>query len=226
MRDKFIGDSLDMSKGAVLALLACHGLPTLVCPLPATAEFDFGLYSRVLGISSPHILFDPPALRFRGQQRNQYLKALGQYLAKTPPAARGVALLDPDKGLCEGPPSNLFLRIGEVVTLARHHHSCTFAIYHHKNAAKLSYPILVRKLSEFSAFAYDFGAAALLFMGAEQNAVHRILKIIRGSLNPARVMDAGIQSMEQSPTVCASLPPQARFTPGGGHKKGMHNGGS
>jgi len=191
MRDKFIGDSLDMSKRTVLALLACHGLPTLVCPLPATAEFNFGLYSRVLGISSPHTFFTPPALRFRGQQRDQYLKALGQHLAKTPAAARGVVLFDPDKGLCEGLPSNLFLRIGEVVMLARDHQTCTFAIYHHKNAARLSYPILVRKLSEFSAFAYDFGAAALLFMGAEQNAVHRVLKIIRSSLSPARVMDAG-----------------------------------
>lgn len=191
MRDKFVGDSLDMSKRTVLALLACQEVPTLVCPLPATARFDFGLYSRVLGISPPHSLFDPLALRFRGHQRDQYLKALGQHLATTAPAARGVVLLDPDKGLCEGSPSNLFLRIGEVVTLARDHQAWTLAIYHHKNAARLSYPTLVRKLSELSAFAYDFGAAALLFMGAEQNAVHRVLKIIRGSLNPARVIDAG-----------------------------------
>ena len=50
MRDRFLGNSLDMSKRAVVSLLRKAGYCFLICPLPSEADFSETVYRSCRGL--------------------------------------------------------------------------------------------------------------------------------------------------------------------------------
>lgn len=187
MRDRFIGDSLDMSKRAAAALLRCAGFRLMICPLPSQADFSEAVYRACLGLQEQDELFNP-ALRFRGNQREKHLSALRAELSQWEPEKPGVVILDPDKGVHDSLKSNLFITIDEVKGLVEAAKGNVVAVYHHKNAGSLSYLDLVGRFMPRLSLAYDFGAALLCFVHSRVEHLRRVQQGFAANLNPARIL--------------------------------------
>jgi len=185
MRDRYLGDSLDMSKRAAVAMLRDAGFTLCVCPLPSQAGFSEAVYRSCLMLNDNDKLFNPLKKRFRTYQRKQHLKALSEELSNWNPVTTGIAILDPDKGVHNSQKSNLFVTVAEVNTLAEKH---IVAVYHHKNAGRISYLDLVKCFLPRPAIAYDFGAAVLCFVHTEAEKLKKVADTFSANLNPARLL--------------------------------------
>lgn len=190
MRDRFLGDSLDMSKRAAICLLRDAGFALLICPLPSEAAFSEKGYRSCLGLEEKDRLFSPTE-RFRRTQRERHLAALRDDLSNWEPEKPGIAILDPDKGVHDLLKSNLFLTVDEVKDLSEIARPQMIAVYHHKNAGKISYSDLVGRFMPRPAMAYDFGAAALCFVHSDAEQLRNVRKVFSDRLNPARVLPRG-----------------------------------
>lgn len=116
MRDRFLGDSLDMSKRAAVSLLRDAGFRLFICPLPSQADFSEAVYRSCLQLGEMDKLFNP-TVRFRATQREKHLTALRDALSKSKPEKPGIAILDPDKGVHASLKSNMFVTLDEVNSL-------------------------------------------------------------------------------------------------------------
>lgn len=186
MRDRFLGDSLDMSKRAAVSLLRNAGFRVLVCPLPSQDDFSEKVYRSCLGMKEEDELFNP-VVRFRATQREKHLNVLRDHLSNWKPEKPGIAILDPDKGVHESLKSNLFLTVEEIDGLVGANRAHVIAVYHHKNAGGISYLDLVARFTPRPAFAYDFGAAVLCFGHSEVGHLQHVRGVF-SQLNPGRVL--------------------------------------
>ena len=59
MRDRFLGDSLDMSKRVSISLIRDAGFRLLICPLPSQVDFSVQVYQSCLGVKEEDELFNP-----------------------------------------------------------------------------------------------------------------------------------------------------------------------
>lgn len=187
MRDRFIGDSFDMSKRAAAVLLRRAGFRLMICPLPSEADFSEAVYRACLGLQEQDKLFNP-ALRFRGNQREKHLSALRVELSQWEPEKPRAVILDPDKGVHDSLKSNLFITIDEVNGLVKAAKASVVAVYHHKNAGSLSYHDLVGRFMPRPALAYDFGAAVLCFVHSDAEHLRRVQQGFAVNLNPVRIL--------------------------------------
>ena len=187
MRDRFLGDSLDMAKRASVALLRCAGSRLLICPLPSQNDFSETDYRSCLGVQEEDRVFNPTS-RFRSSQREEHLSALRAELPKWEPDKPGIVILDPDKGLHDSLKSNLFLTVDEINGLVGVAKKLIVAVYHHKNAGSLSYLDLVERFVPRPAMAYDFGAAALCFIHSEVEKLRQVRDVFATQLNPERIL--------------------------------------
>ena len=189
MRNKFLGDSLDMSKRTLLNLLSQKDIFSLVCPLPAEYAFDFELYRSVLQLNGKASLFNPDGLVFRGHLRKRYIEELKVSVSSSDLSSFQVVLLDPDKGMHEFKKTNVYIAISEVKSLIKESRKKTVAIYHHKNAGGMNYLTVLEKFSSFNSFAYDFGAAAICFFQEEAQPITLIKDFLRSELNSKKVLE-------------------------------------
>lgn len=184
MRNKYIGDSLDLAKAELLRIAAAARLATLVAPLPAEQGFDFDRYRTVLGIGAPHVLAGPELPRYSGRGRARLLHALAGVLEAGELAG---LLLDPDTGIRQeaghGPG---FLTVAELRQLVRGR-AVTWLLYHHQRAGNLSYGEAAQLTD--ARWYYDFGKAAVL-VGGEAYGSEALLAAARERLNPARCVEA------------------------------------
>jgi hypothetical protein len=191
MRDEHLGDSLDMSKRVVICLLRNDGFRLLICPLPSGRSFREDIYRSCLGLQEQDQVFNPEQ-QFRGaQQRPNHLSALRRELAQWAAGKRGIAMLDPDKGVRAqtGKNKNMFITVPEVNDLVAAAGRHVVAVYHHKGTGSLSCQEIVERLKP--AIAYDFGAAHLCFISAEKKHLQRIRRVFEMSLNPSRMVPRG-----------------------------------
>lgn len=187
MRDRFLGDSLDMSKRAVVSLLRKTGYSFLICPLPSEAEFSETIYRSCLGLEKIDRLFNP-ASRFRAAQRRKHLDELQDTLSNWSPESSCIVVLDPDKGVHDSRNNNQFITVDEVNSLANAAKGHVVAIYHHKNAGKISYHELVTRFMPLPAIAYNFGAAALCFVHSDSGRLRDIRQTFEVHLARNRVL--------------------------------------
>lgn len=178
MRNKHIGDSLDLAKRRLLELAASQNIGTLVAPLPCQRDFHFDLYRTVLGAETPHDVHGSEAVRFSGRKRQQHLDNLQAALSKGPYKA---VLLDPDSGLRrEHGNSSKFVSLGEARSIISGRR-LTWFLYHHQSAGRLGYEDVIALLS--AAGAYNFGKAAVVVGGPEAQ-TSKLIDAIHKSLNP------------------------------------------
>jgi hypothetical protein len=184
VRNKHIGDSLDLAKRRLLELAASLNMGTLVAPLPCQRDFRFDLYKMVLGAETPHGVHGSDAVRFSGRKRQQHLDNLQAALSKGPYKA---VLLDPDSGLRrDHGNSSKFVSLAEAKLIIRGSH-LTWLLYHHQSAGKLSYEDVIALLG--AAGAYNFGKAAVVVGGAEAQASN-LISAVHESLNPKHWISA------------------------------------
>jgi hypothetical protein len=187
MRDRFLGDSLDMSKRTAVCLLRDATFSLGVCPLPSQGDFSEAIYRSCLGLKEKDKLFNPP-VRFRAGQREKHLTALRQELLLWKPERTGIAILDPDKGVHDSQKSNQFITVNEVKALVELTKEHIVAVYHHKNAGSISYLDLIGRFLPRPAMAYDFGAAVLCFVHTETDKLQKVSDLFSARLNPARIL--------------------------------------
>jgi len=192
MRNKFIGDSLDMSKRIIVTLLSQENLCLLACPLPAERDFKFELYKSVLQLNQKAYVFNPGGLLFIGQHRATYLKELKNSVSSGDFSSVHVILLDPDKGIHKSKRNNLYINSSEVIELTTENRDKTIAVYHHKNAGGMDYQAVLNEFSSFNCFAYNFGAASICFIQDGAQPINRIKDILRLRLNSEKVLEKSI----------------------------------
>lgn len=180
MRNKHIGDSLDLAKRRLLELAGRLNMGTLIAPLPCQRDFQFDLYERMLGVETPHVVHGRNTVRFSGRSRIQHLNDLE---AAVKSGAYKAVLLDPDSGLredCQG--DSRYLSPAEVKHLVDGR-PLTWLLYHHQLAGRLSYDDVLGLLG--GAGAYNFGKAAVVVGGQGEQTVG-LIDVISQSLNPKR----------------------------------------
>lgn len=180
MRNRYLGDSLDLAKAALLLLAREIDLSVLVAPLPAESEFDFELYGQLLGIGTRHALAGAEMGVFSGRNRAAHLAALREALLNG--RQRGL-LLDPDSGLKNGDGVGpRFLTPGELQGMT-HRSGVVWLLYHHQGAGRLDYRAAAKLAG--ADWYYNLGKAALL-VGGHSDLSQRLLLGARQGLNPAR----------------------------------------
>ena len=187
MRNKFLGDSLDMSKRAAICLLREAGFSLCICPLPSEEDFSEAIYRSCLGLEEGDRVFNPTE-RFRGNQRENHVIALRKELSEWKPKNTGVAILDPDKGVHDSERRCQYVTVGEVNGLTDVGAGHIIAVYHHRNAGRILPTDLVGRFSARSAVAYDFGAAVLCFVHTEMTNLQRIREVFITKLNRERIL--------------------------------------
>ena len=180
MRNKHLGDSLDLAKRRLLKLTGSLNMGTLIAPLPCQRDFQFDVYERVLGVEAPHVVHGRNTVRFSGKNRVQHLSDLD---AAVQGGSYKALLLDPDSGLCEDHQGeSRYLSPAEVRRLVDGG-SLTWLLYHHQSAGRLSYYDVIGLLG--AAGAYDFGKAAVV-VGGQGEQTARLIDVIAQSLTPKR----------------------------------------
>jgi hypothetical protein len=190
MRNKYLGDSLDMAKRALVQVLANVGYSVVVFPLPSESAMDFGLYSKILGADHhPSVrVMGKSGLSFCGNQRNQYAVWMTKTIQSLPLSDRLFILLDPDKGIRKSgqKEKNHFITILEIEGLKNAKSGSVIGVYHHKNAAGLSFDEVLNLLGN-GCFYYDFGAAALFFVSSKPSAVDVLVSSIEEHFGAMRL---------------------------------------
>ena len=180
MRNKHIGDSLDLAKRRLLELAASNDIGTLVAPRPCQRDFQFDLYKMVLGAETPHEVHGSEAVRFSGRKRQQHLDDLRATLSKLDYRA---VFLDPDSGLRrDHGNSSKFVSLAEARSIISRQR-LTWLLYHHQSAGGFSYEDVITLLG--AAGAYNFGKAAVVIGGTAAQ-TSKLISAIRESLNPKR----------------------------------------
>lgn len=178
MRNKHIGDSLDLAKRRLLELAVSLDMGTLIAPLPCQRDFQFDLYERVLGVEAPHVVHGRNTVRFSGRNRIQHLNDLDAAVRK---GAYKAVLLDPDSGLRQDhEDDSRYLSPAELRRLIDGR-SLTWLLYHHQSTGRLSYDDVIGLLG--AAGAYNFGKAAVV-VGGQGEQTLRLIDAISESLNP------------------------------------------
>lgn len=183
MRNRHLGDSLDLAKASLLAAASEAGLAVLVAPLQAEAAFDLAGYCRILGINGAHRTLPADSPLFDRRSRASHLEAITQ--SRKTERLTGL-LLDPDSGLsrtCEDKSKYLSLRELNLLTQGS---SVTWLLYHHQGTGGLTYQGAAA-LSGALWF-YNFGKAAVL-VGGKPSGARALLRSISSRLNPARCTD-------------------------------------
>ena len=190
MRDSHIGDSLDCSKRTILRIIrgAEPNLRVQVAALPSQQQFDSVRYCRILDLSPDADLLVPTIEPFRGPSRARHLRAIA---TATFAARSTLFLLDPDTGLHRTKATNRFLTLSELRTLVPQASDSAVAVYHHRGAGKLSKTDILEALADYTAFAYDFGAAILVFVSRGERLASRLKQACTDGLSPIRIHPNG-----------------------------------
>ena len=191
MRNLYLGDSLDMSKRALLHALAEAGCRPLICPLPSQRDFCFGVFRHVLAVGDDgfDLLETAPEEAFWGRYRSSHWEKVKKIAEEQ--VGTNVILLDSDKGIHRRDRNNKFVHRAEVADLVSKAKGKVVAVYHHRNAGNLSYRDALDLFPKIPRFGYNFGAAAILFFQGPdgKDVFQQVRKVVEAQLNPKRVLE-------------------------------------
>lgn len=191
MRNKFLGDSLDMAKRALTHILSSDGFHVFIFPMPAAKEqFNFDLYQKLLNVNShTHTeVMTQFSHVFRYPARKKYVRWMNDFARSLDSSNKSVVLLDPDKGIDSEKQTCEFISLNEVSQLAAANKACVIGVYHHKLAGKFRYERLVTSVRPKGAFAYNFGAAAICFVSHDSSRLKELKSLLTKELNHSKII--------------------------------------
>ncbi len=168
MNQRHLGDALDHWKGSVIASLGAwlrdvHVIPMFTdkTPVVSWSEAHLRLYARLLRVSRDRIMYAQTP--FRASNRDDYFSAL-----RLP--ADTDAFLDPDNGVAPGSGGDArHVRPNELATLLPADSRRIVLVYQHSFRTNDYVQASLRRVADSprlagaAAFAYDAGAAAMIF---------------------------------------------------------------